>query len=379
MKSTRPPASFLVPRALGRSETDMVARGYGEQLELFREVLTRQAKVQIIAMMGLSDPKHLDRTQYAKVADILRAMGYEPVTRADGKIRFPTWLYETVESTGLKLRRNAFPIIIREPAGFTKDRRRKTKVSLVDLSILQDFGFYYEDEEGQPIDLDEIPKDKLIKYEPINGKALYAIPMTDDHGNVITNKDGSPRRRLANGVQWTFSSKIARLAADRQTSWVFYRDAVAILRRFLSKPASFDLIFKTLFWNGSGMIEMSRAKLVEHLGIKAKDRRRVDAAIANAFADALKEGIIDKPVTIRPPGYYQPTPKNKRPRRVNEVYQWKRAANWQPAGNLITLTEDNLGADVEDKTESMKDGKAAQPRAPGERHVVLSSPPIIRD
>jgi hypothetical protein len=67
-----------VPRAIGRSEGDMIAHGHGEQLELFRETLTRPAKLQLIAMMGLSEPKRLDRSQYAKVADILRAMGYGP-------------------------------------------------------------------------------------------------------------------------------------------------------------------------------------------------------------------------------------------------------------------------------------------------------------
>jgi hypothetical protein len=52
----------------------------------------------------------------------------------------------------------------------------KTKVALVDLSILQDFGFYYEDEEGQPIDLDEIPKEQRIElYKDAKGKPPYAI------------------------------------------------------------------------------------------------------------------------------------------------------------------------------------------------------------
>lgn len=346
MKLKQSPASFLVPRALGRSEGDMVAHGHAVQLELFRETLTRRAKVQIVAMMGLSDPKNLDKEQSAKIADILRAMGYDPDIRADGYSTFASWLYETVEDTGLKLRRKSFPIFIREPAGFTKDGRRKWKTGLVDLSILQDFGFYYEDEEGQPIDLGEIEKDKLIKYEAITGKALYAIPMMDEHGTVIKNKDGTPRRRMANGVSWTFSSKIARLAGDRETAWVFYRDAVAILRRYLSKPASFDLIFKTLFWTGSGLIEMSHEKLVAHLGIKAKDRRQVDAAIQAAFDDALKEKIIAKPVTVRPSGFYQPTPKTNRPRRVDQVYQWKRAAKWQPAGSLIAVDDDSLEANV---------------------------------
>lgn len=57
MKSKHPPASFLVPRAIGRSEGDMIAQGHAEQLDLFRETLTRRAKLQVIAMMGLSDPR----------------------------------------------------------------------------------------------------------------------------------------------------------------------------------------------------------------------------------------------------------------------------------------------------------------------------------
>lgn len=359
MKTKHAPASFLVPRAIGRSEGDMIAHGHGEQLELFRETLTRPAKLQIIAMMGLSDPNKLDRSQYAKVADILRAMGYEQDNRADG-VAFPTWMYETVEETGLKLRQKSFPMFIREPAGHMKDGRRKWKIGLVDLSILQDFGFYYEDEEGQPINLKDIPEDQLIKYEAVKGKALFAIPMVDKHGNVIRNKDGKPRRRMANGVTWTFTSRIARLAEDRQTAWVFYADAVAILRRYLPKPASFDLILKTLFWTGSGLIEMSHDKLVAHLGIKTKDSRQAAAAIAAAFADALKEGIIDKPVTVRAAGYYQPSEKTGKPRRKDMVYQWKRSTKWQPAGNLIAVSDDSMEANIEDQTEGSEEGETDQ-------------------
>lgn len=357
MKTKHAPASFLVPRAIGRSEGDMIAHGHGEQLELFRETLTRPAKLQLIAMMGLSEPKRLDRSQYSKVADILRAMGYEPDLRTDGKTAFPTWMYETVEETGLKLRQKSFPMFIREPAGHTKDGRRKWKIGLVDLSILQDFGFYYEDEEGQPINLNEIPEAQLIKYEAVKGKALFAIPMVDKHGNVIKNKDGKPRRRMANGVTWTFTSRIAKLAEDRQTAWVFYADAVAILRRYLPKPASFDLILKTLFWTGAGQIEMSHDKLVAHLGIKTKDSRQAEAAIKAAFTDALNEGIIDKPVTVRPAGYYQPSEKTGKPRRKDMVYQWKRSTKWQPARNLIAVSEDSLEANIEGQTEGSKDGK----------------------
>jgi hypothetical protein len=357
MKSKSAAPSVLVPRFIGRSESDMVAHGHGEQLDLFREVLTRPAKVQVVAMFALSDPKHLDRPQYARIADILRAMGYEQKDiRADGRTAFPSWMYESVEETGLKLRRKTFPNFIREPAGFTKDGRRKWKVGLVDLSILQDFGFFYEDEDGNPIDMEDIPKEKLIKYESFDGKgqALFAIPMVDDKGNIVKNIDGSSRRRMANGVTWSFSSRIAKLTEDRLTAWVFYKDAIPILRKYLNKPTTFDLIFKTIFWTGSGIIEMSFDTFVAHFGIKGKDRRQVEAAIAAAFADALAEGIIDKPVTVRPKGYYQATKKTGRPRRVDQVYQWKRASRWQPAGNLIAVTEDQIAPGDEDKTESMK-------------------------
>ena len=357
MKTKHAPASFLVPQAIGRSEGDMIAHGHGEQLELFRETLTRPAKLQLIAMMGLSEPKHLDRSQYAKIADILRAMGYEPNIRQDGAT-FLTWMYEAVEETGLKLRQKSFPMFIREPAGYMKDGRRKWKIGLVDLSILQDFGFYYEDEEGQPINLKEIPEDQLIKYEAVKGKALFAIPMVDKNGNVIKNKDGKPRRRMANGVTWTFTSRIAKLAENRATAWVFYAEAVAILRRYLPKPASFDLILKTLFWPGSGLIEMSHDKLVAHLGIKTKDSRQAEAAIKAAFNDALQEGIINKPVTVRPKGYYQPSEKTGKPRRKDMVYQWKLSAKWQPARNLIAVSEDSLEANIEGQAEGSKNGKS---------------------
>jgi len=360
----------------------LVAQENERDADFFRATLTPRIRLQIYVMMGLSDPKHLDRTQSAKVADILRAMGYEPSLRADGHAVFPPWMYDAVIDIGLKLYRMEIPLFIREkatvakvghgPKGKPVFKRIPGKAGLLFTRILAECGFYYEDEEGQPIDLDEIPKDKLIKYEAMiptppdkdgksvmaKGRPVYAIPMTDDQGNVIKNNDGTPRRRMANGIWWDWQSRIRRLTEDRPTSWVFYRDAVAILRRYLKKPASFVVIEKTLFWKGkSPLIEMSYDKLVAHLGIKAKDRRQVEAAIAAAFADALTEGIIDKPVTIRPSGYYQPTPKTNRPRRVDQVYQWKRAAKWQPAGSLPSVADDNQEANSEGKTESMKDGK----------------------
>jgi len=336
MKSKRLPSTWTTPPTLVRSDGYLTQHGTDRQLDLFREILTPQAMLQVLIMLGLSDPKHLDRPQYAKIADILRGLGYDQTERADGKMVFAPWMYEAVKENGLRLRRRPITFAVREEAR----GRRKGKTSIVELAVFQEFGFSYEDKEGQPIDLDELPKDQLIKYEDGSKVALYAIPVTDEDGNIVYNKDGTPRRRVANGVTWSFASRLARLATDRGTSWVFYLEAGEILRRYQAKPATFDLIFKTLFWTGTGLIEVGHDKLVEHLGIKSKDGRQVQAAINAAFADMLAEGIIDKPVTVRPRGYYKPTKKTRRARRKDKVYQWRPAARFQPKKGGIAIDAD---------------------------------------
>lgn len=342
---------------MGRTEADMTVRDKAEQLELFREILTRQAKVQVLAMLALSNPKRLDNPSEAKIADIAEAMGYERSLNSDGKLAFSPFIYQSIEETGLKLRRRNFEVFVRIPDGQTKDGRRKYKGVFVDLSILQEFGFVYEDEEGKPVNLDEIPKEDLIEYEAMSGKPLYAIPMLDDKRRIIRNKDGKPRRKLANGVTWTFASRFARYAENRETAWVFFKEAVAILRRYLTKPASFDLMFMTLFWKHDSLIEMGYDKMVGHLGIKSKDNQQVRTAIDAAFQDALGEGIIDKPVTIREPGYYQPTKKGK-PRRSDMVFQWQRARKWKVGKDMIEIAPDDaegLKAGNKEKPKSGKD------------------------
>jgi len=355
MKSKQAAPSTLVPRFIGRSEGDLVSEGRWKQLDLFRETLTRPAKVQVIAMMALSDPKRLESEQEAKIADIARAMGYEPDIRADGKAAFQTWIYEAIEETGMKLRRKTFDVLIRKQKGRTMDGRRKWKLRLVNLSILQEFGFYYQDEEGQPIDLKTIPENALIKYESVQGGPLFAIPAMDHRGKIILNQDGTPRRKLADGVSWRFASYFADLAKDRETSWVIYREVISILRRYLSKPASFDLIFKTIFWTGAMPIEMGHEALVIHLDIRSKDQKQVQKAIDAAFNDMLTEGIIDKPVIIREREYYKPTPKTGRRRRVGKVYQWTRAAKWNPGRSLITINMDGVEGYNEGKEEKPKE------------------------
>lgn len=337
MKSRPAAPSVQVPRFMGRSESDMIKHGQPGQLDLFRETLTRPAKVQVIAMLALSDPQRLDRPQEAKVADIARAMGYKPLQRADGKTAFHPDTYKQIEDTGMKLRRRSFDVYVRRPDGYYKDGRRKWKAGIVNLSILQEFGFYYEDEEGNPINLEDRPKDELIKYEAVQGPPLFAIPALDDRGKMIKNKDGTIRRKMANGVSWRFASYFSELAKDRGTSWIVYREAIDILCRYLTKPATFDLIYKTLFWTASMPIEMAHETLIEHLDIRSKDHNQVNRAIDAAFADALKEGVLARPVKVREAGYYKPTEKTGRRRRIGKVYQWARAAKWNPGRNLLTI------------------------------------------
>ena len=214
MKSRHAAPSFVVPQFLGRTEADMTAHGHGVQLEMFRETLTRRRRLQIYAMMGLTDPKQMDKLQRARAADMADAMGYDRVIRRrkDGKdhLVFNESVYSQIEDTGLALRRKPIEVFTREPVGVMKNGRRKWRTGIVELAILQEFGFYYEDEDGNPISLDSLKKDekdKLIKYDADKGPPLYAIPAIDEKGNVIKNKDGTTRRHPANGLLYRWSSR----------------------------------------------------------------------------------------------------------------------------------------------------------------------------
>ena len=349
MKAKQARESFLVPGFVGQSEPYMAGHDMPEQLDLFLKALTRRGKVQVLAMLALSDPKHLDNAQETKIADIARTMGYDPYVRSDGKEAFQPWVYDSIEETGMHLRQNYFDVHVRELVGDMKDgrtkggRRKKWKNIIVNLAILQEFGFYYEDEDGQPINLDEMPKDQLIEIETPSGLPRYAIPIIDENGQYVRNEDGTIRRRMANGVTWTWATRFAKLGQNKNTAWLFYREAVAILRRYLSKEASFDLMFMTLFHRFDGQIERSHDKLIRLLNIRSKDPKQVQTAIDAAFQDALNEGIIDKPVTITPAGHYKPTKKSGKPRRKDMVYRWQPAARWRTVQRFIELdTEEKL-------------------------------------
>lgn len=350
MKAKEARPSFPVPRDIGRSEGDMIARGMGRQLDLFREIMTPPAKLQMMAMMALSDPKRMDKPTAARVADIARTMGYDQAESG----QFPGSTFEDIIKTGWKLKVKVFDVFFREPSGTTRTGRLKYRTGIRTLSILQEFNRYYEDEDGQPIDLDSIPKD-AIKTLDQETPPIYLIPMMDERGNILRDDDGAVRVRRASGISWTWSSRIAEATKDQRTAWVFYSDAIQILRRYLKQPAAFNLMFLTLFWINDHP-EMSHEKLTAHLDIRGKDQDQVNRAIDAAFQAAFNEGIIDKPVQIRPAGYYKPTKKTGKERRKGMVYQWHRAGRWR-AGKVLPMVK------VEGQLEGYNDGKPEKPKA----------------
>lgn len=357
MKSKIGQNQFIVPRTVGRSQSDFVAgirkgEDYGEQLELFRDILKPQARLQVYAMMSLADPKRLDKRIEARIADIARAMGYQPT--ASGQIAGQ--VFRDIEDVGIKLRRKEIALFYRKPAGQYSDGRRKYKTGIMNLSILQSFGFYYEDEEGKPIDLEGMAEKELIKYEAVDGgPPLYAIPMIDENGKPMMNKDDkSVRRKRANGVLWRFNSELAEMAMHKETAWIMFADALKILVKYVSQPSAFNLIEKTLFWKGNSLIEVGHEKLVNHLGIASKDQGQVERAIDAAFKAAYDEGIIETPVIIRPLGYYKPTEKTGKERRKGMCYQWRPAKRWRIGKDLPSI---QTAGENDEKMECQNDGK----------------------
>ena len=80
------------------------------------------------------------------------------------------------------------------------------------MSIFQEFGRYYEDDEGQPVDRDERPRtdvqvidrpfreyDKKKADKDLPPMPVYMIPMMDDKGNALKDRKGNIRfhRRMA--------------------------------------------------------------------------------------------------------------------------------------------------------------------------------------
>lgn len=343
MKSKTAQTTFPVPQAVGRTEADLIARGRTQQLKLFRETLTPRARLQVYAMMSLADPKKMDQVVYARIADIARAMGYEPT--ASGQLS--GHVFQDIEDIGIKLRRKEIEIFFREWTGrYAKNKRRIFRTGMSVLAILQEFGFHYESEDGSPINLDEMPKDQLLAIQTIDGDPLYALPLIDDKGQPVKNEDGSIRRKRANGVHWQFNSRLAKLAMDKETSWIMFADALKILRKCVDHPSRFALVEKTLFHKGTN-IEYGHEKLIEHLGLTgSKDLDKIEKAIDGNFQFMLDEGVIDNKVILRPEKYYKPTKKTGKRRRTGMVYQWIPAKRWRIGKALPSLVSDAKNSDI---------------------------------
>lgn len=334
MKAHEAPTSFRVPLTLGRTASDLVAReDQAEQLDLFREFMDPATRLQLLAMFALSDAKRIADIQHARVADIAEVMGYERTRRGV----FDPKLYERIKDCFVMLQQKQTPMLFRTPT-----RRKDTKgrtvyaTDVAFITILQEFGFRYEDDDGQTIDLNKA--DDRIPYhrDPVGRYPIWVLPLTDEHGRVVTDESGNPRLRPASGIFWRFTSRLAEMSQQKGTSWIFYREAVEILRKYLTKPATFELIWQTLFWKGQGQIEIQYDKLVRHLNIQSKDRKQTRATIDRAFQALLDEGIIDARPTIDPAGKW--INGQKKPRRTSETIRWRRSSKWTipsmlPAGH----------------------------------------------
>jgi len=352
MKSKQARESFQFPPAIGAGEAIMLAHGTTERLDLFREALTPYGKMEVLVLMAMSDPNHLDRPQSARVADIAREMGYKLTKneQAAGSV------YENIIEAGWKLKTKNFDVLDWIPAGKRADGYRKSHRAVITMSILQEFGRYYEDDEGQPVDRDERPRtdvqvidrpfreyDKKKADKDLPPMPVYMIPMMDDKGNALKDRKGNIRFHRANGISWVWSNRFQKMAMDPDQSWIIYSNIIPILRRQLQRPAAFNLIWMTLFYR-SRFIEMSHERLVAHLNIRSKDPVQVQRAVDAAFQAAFDEGIIDSLPTIKERGYYKPTKKTGRPRRVGKVYQWRKG------GRLLGRRLQQLGqADIAEK------------------------------
>lgn len=343
MKSKHARESFQFPPVIGAGEAIVLRQGTTEQLDLFREALTPYGKMEVLVLMAMSDPNHLDRPQTARVADVARTMGYEP--GPSGQVAGS--VYEDIIATGWKLKTKNFDVLDWIPAGKRADGYRKSHRAVITMSIFQEFGRYYEDDEGQPVDPENIPKCGSLAIEKDSPTMpVYMIPMMDDKGNVQKDRKGNIRFRRANGISWVWSNRFQKMAMDPDQKWIIYSNIIPTLRRQLKRPAAFNLIWMTLFWRNK-VIEISYEKLVEHLNIQSKDRVQVQRAIDEAFRVAFDEGIIDSLPVFRDRGYFPPTKKTGRPRRVGPVYRW------QKGGRLLGRKLQQLGLADVDK----KDGK----------------------
>jgi len=335
MKTRTPQEIVRVPLVIGRAEGDMISGvGYEQQLDLFREVLDHQTKVLTLALMALTPEKYIDYEQEAGISKIAETMGFTRSKNQDGWNAFHPEIYQQITTNLLKLRRQDIELPIREFVSVKDGRtpggtRTISRIKMTNTSLLQSFSFIYDDDKNlAALTASERQELKAFAYPSEGGPAVWALPELDNTGNVIRNKDGTPRRRRADAVAWRFSAVVAELVKDKRMSWLVRLEDIQTINSYQSDPMTFELMWKTLFHAGN-IIEYSHDKLVKHLGVdtdRNHNRARIEAAVMRAFDNLLKEGFIDKPVTIKEPGHW-PSTKSGRPRRAGKTYQWSIAKN----------------------------------------------------
>lgn len=353
MKARKPQEIVRVPLVFGRAEGDMISWGrYEQQLDLFRQVLDPHTKVLTLALMALTPEKYIDYEQEAGISKIAETMGFTRTKNQEGWNAFHPEIYQQITTNLLKLRRRDIVLPIREflevKDGRTPGGTRKVaRIREINTSLLQSFTFIYDDDVNlAALTANQRQELKAFVYPsegaPSEGdSAVWALPELDGNGNIIRNQDGTPRRRRADAVAWQFSSVVAGLVKEKSMSWLVRLEDVQTINRYRSDPMTFELMWKTLFHTGN-IIEYSYDKLVKHLGVdtdRNRNRARIEAAVERAFDNLLKEGFIDKPVTIKEPGHW-PTTKSGRPRRAGRTYQWsiaksRRAIQNEPEYEVI--------------------------------------------
>lgn len=325
MKAKDVNPSFEVALPIFRSGADLSANA-PEQLELFHSSFGLMEKLTCLGLFALTDNKNKSARQSASLADLLQVLDYQRSENADGELTFNSKYYKTYSEIILDLYRHDIPLYIRE---YPKGRQ-----GVVVFRLLQEVGFWYVDEHGKDIDLKKLPKEKVFEVAPAekNNPPVLALRAFDSNGKPVQNEDGTPRRHPSRGFYFRWASNLIE-AIEHGQGWYFYTACFSILKKYLRvNPTVAELIFYFIFAKRSYK-ECAHSKLIQHLGIKTKDKSRQEQVIKDALDICKEEGLIEY-WHFRPAGYYERNKKTGekrggRPRRRDITYQWQITKKWR--------------------------------------------------
>lgn len=382
MKSKTPLSSFTFPAPPGITEGELarrysyaaipgpdateeekkkllaIKREHLSRLNHFREEMTPLRFVTTMALFAFTDPHNAEQIQEARFSDIARAM-YNPAKGG----KFSGSVIEQIEESVIRLYRMDVPFFYRVKAGTRtvhyinkKGKNVFYQKPVYNLRFMitrpiQSFGPIYEDEEGKRVDISEdmnlqahkgFEKSSLIKYESIGkdeeGKdkpepTFYALAATDRNGNIIKNKDGTPRRERLDGIFFRWGTDFLKWRMPGPNRWIIYKDLLPVLTEFIPNPSLFKLAIKTIFYETT-KIKYGRDKLINELGIKSKDNKRIDKDLEDYFKKLKAKGIIDSDVEITEDGQNITPSKTGRPRRNAIVYRWEKGNKYRHTQQL---------------------------------------------